>query len=226
MNSKFSEILIESLKIAGATWIVVWADPWTAKTFPTFPVSLRYLLSAVIAALVIEILMQIIFGWPHIDIRWRDEAQKSEVEIREICAHIRPSNPNSQAFELNVSSKSNGFFGRFFLKQISKNGTKIHIKIVTASVVPTRETSSKIGGNPAVEELAEHGGFSILLGDPPRRPGEWHFAKVRWRNESTQFNIGFNVDYVLENSSCKAKNFLFKLVRISSNVDQFRIVGS
>ncbi|PJJ55317.1 hypothetical protein CLV54_3207 [Compostimonas suwonensis] len=92
-------------------------------------------------------------------------------------------------------------------------------------MVPTCEASFKTAGVPTVAPDDATNGFIVDLGQVPRRPGPWHWADVRWRDESTPMDDEFNVEYVFNHVKPLSQFLLNLFIRRSTNVRKFRVIG-
>ena len=212
------------MKVAMAAWTTLSLEPWAEKTLPMAGKPLQFLVAAIISAATLEILLQVVLGWPKIKLTWSVKGE--DAPISEVVARIRPGNSESQVYSLKLSAPSAGWLGYQILKLYTLSGVRLQIRIDQASIVPTCEVSSKIGGVPAVVPDDRSNGFSIDLGKAPRRPGPWHWADVRWRDESTPAGDEFNIDYVFHHENRLIGLFLNALIWRSTNARCFRVVGS
>lgn len=225
MNKRFTWVFINTLKVGVAAWTAIWVEPWIAETLPNAGTPIHYLVAALLAALVLESAFQFFFGWPRIKIEWADKGES--VPISEVVARIRPSNSESQAFTLKVSTPPEGIIGYQVLKCCMKrSNVRLQVRIEHALIVPTCEYPSKRRSTPTVTSDDRSNGFVIDLGPVPRRPGLWHHATVRWRDESTPLGERYNIDYVFDHDSRTIKFFLNRLIWRSKNAREFRVVGS
>lgn len=226
LTNRLVGVLGDALKVAIAAMATLWIEPWTASTFSAAPTAVRYLIAAVIAAVVLEFLLQIVLGWPTIKIEWTDKL--ASAPISEVRATVRPSSSESQVFHLDISTASAGWVGNQALRLLFRTGATLNIQIERALVVPTCESSSKDGtgssGVPTVTANDPLNGFSVRLGQAPLHPGIWHYADVRWRNESTPLGTEFHINYLFDHSKPAVK-MLLNLIRRSTNANRFRVVG-
>lgn len=222
MNRVFG-VLGDAIKVAIAAWGALWIVPWVEETFPTVGRPGGFLIAAVVAAVVLEILLQLIFGWPRIRIEWSVKGEAAP--LSEVVARIRPGNSESQVFLLKVSTPSGGWLGYQLLRRCMRGGVQLRIRIERALIVPTCELSSKTEGAIAVTPDDVFNGFNVDLGPAPRRPSLWHWAEVRWRDESTSIGDEFNIDYSFHHERPVVRLILNALVWRSTNANRFRVVG-
>ncbi|WP_285241506.1 hypothetical protein [Pseudarthrobacter sp. MEB009] len=211
------------MKVAMAAWTTLSLEPWAEQTFPMFGEPVQFLFAAIISAITLELLLQIFLGWPRIKVVWSVKGE--DAPISEVVARIRPGNAESQVYSLKVSAPSAGWLGYQILRLNALCGAQLQIRIDQASVVPTCEASSKTAGVPSVVPDDRSNGFTIDLGKAPRRPGPWHWAEVRWRDESTPVGDEFNIDYVFHHKNPFMKLYLNALIWRSKNASFFRVVG-
>lgn len=227
MTNKVLGVLGDALKIAVAAWATLWIEPRTEEAFPALPEPVHYLIAAVVAAVLLELLLQILFGWPHIKVEWSDKLESAP--ISEVRAKIRRSTSESQPFHLEVSVPSRGWIGHQLLRLYSRAEVTLHIQIEQARIVPTCENSSRVGSSPnrqpAVTSDDALNGFAVRLGRTPHRPGLWHYADVRWRDESTPRGPAFRIVYLIHHESPFVKFLLNILIWRSTNAQLFRVVG-
>lgn len=222
MNSRFLGVLADAAKVAVAAWAAISGEPWVEKILPEAGEPLRYLIAAIIAAVVLELLLQLVFGWPRIVIEWADKGES--VPISEVVARVRSVNSESQPFTLKVSVPRGGLIGSLLLRWWTRRA-RLQIRIDGALVVPTCEYPSKRASVPTVAADDESNGFVVDLGPVPRRSGLWHHATVRWRDESTPEG-DFNIDYVFDHDKRFVGFLLNHLIWRTKNAKQFRVVGA
>ncbi|MFC0581129.1 hypothetical protein [Micrococcoides hystricis] len=221
MTSRFASVLFDAAKVAFAAWNVLWIEPWVDQ-FQSIGMPWSVLIAALIAAIALEIVVQLLFGWPTILIEWsvKDEG----APLNELQARVRLSNPESQVFLLKISAARRGWLGHKVLRLVVDEQTELKISIERASIVPICELSSKVNDLIAIKSNDEFNGFKVLLGKPPSRPALWHWAEVRWKDEQTPKGEEFNVEYSFYNKN-RLRNWLLKLIWRSANARHFRIVG-
>jgi hypothetical protein len=224
LTNRISGVLGSAIKVAIAAWGTIAIEPWAEQTFPTLGKPLQFLIAAIIAAVTLEILLQVFFGWPRIRVAWSIKGE--DAPISEVVARVRRSNKESQVFALKISTPLGGWIGYQLLRLYMLSGAQLQIRIERASIVPTCELSSKVGGVPTVVPDDRSNGFIVDLGKAPPRPGPWHWADVRWRDESTPVGDEFNIDYVIHHKNRLVKFFLNALIWRSKNASCFRVVGS
>lgn len=220
--NRFIGVLLEAVKVAVAAWAAIYVEPTVSAILPTIGAPLQYFIAALLAAAVLEVALQLLFGWPRIAVTWSVKGE--EGPISEVIARIRPASSESQVFTLKVSVPKGGWLGRLALRSAIRPGVLLRIRIEQASVVPTTESSYKESGVPTTIPDDETNGFIVDLGRPPR-PGPWHWAEVRWRDESTPRDDDFNVLCSFQHPK-PFKQFLLNLfIRRSMNARKFRVVG-
>lgn len=148
LKNRFIGVLLDAVKVAVAAWAAIYVEPGVSKLLPTIGEPLQYLIAAFIAAAVLEALLQIVLGWPRIEVEWTDKTE--DVPISGIVARIRPANQESQPFALTVSTPSGGWLGYQVLRLWMRLGVRLQIRVESALVVPTCEYPSKRGGVPTV----------------------------------------------------------------------------
>jgi hypothetical protein len=223
LTNRISGVLGNAIKVAIAAWGTIAIEPWAEQTFPLLDKPLQFLIAAIIAAVTLELLLQIFLGWPRISVAWSVKGE--DAPISEVVARIRRSNKESQVFALKISTPLGGWIGYQLLRFYTLSGAQLHVRIERASIVPTCELSSKVGGVPTIVPDDRSNGFIVDLGKAPRRPGPWHWADVRWRDESTPVGDEFNIDYVIYHKNRLVKFFLNALIWRSKNARCFRVVG-
>lgn len=224
LTNRIFGVVLDAAKVAVAAWGAIWIEPWTAETFPTLGEPVHFLISAVIAALVLEIVLQLIFGWPRIKIAWSEKG--SDVPMSEIQAKFRRTNATSQVFCLKLSTPPAGWLGYQVLRFYMLAGVQLQIRIDHAAIKPICETYSKRDEVPTVIADNSSHGVIVDLGRAPKRPGSWHYADVRWTDEGTPANDEFNVDYVFHHKNPIVKFLLNRLIWRSKNARHFRSVGT
>jgi hypothetical protein len=222
LTNRILDVIRDAVKVAFAAWGALSIEPWAGATFPTLGKPLQFLLAAVIAAAVLEFLLQIFLGWPRIRITWSIKGE--DAPISELVARVRSANSVTQVFKLKISTPSSGWIGYQVLRLYMRLGGVLQIRIERASIIPTRESSSKSESLPTVTSDDASNGFVVNLGQAPRRPGPWHWADVRWRDEATPIGDDFNIDYVFHHERRLVKFFLNILIWKSTNARYFRVV--
>ncbi|MFJ4268433.1 hypothetical protein ACIPY1_17895 [Paenarthrobacter nicotinovorans] len=224
MTNRISGALGSAIKVAIAAWGTIAIEPWAEQTFPLLGKPIQFLIAAIIAAVTLEFLLQIFLGWPRIRVAWSVKGE--DAPISEVIARIRRSNKESQVFSLKISTPPGGWVGYQLLRCCTLSGAELHIRIDRALVAPTCELVSKVGGVPTVVPDDTSNGFIVDLGKAPRTPGPWHWADVRWRDESTPVGEEFNIHYVMHHHNRFVKFLLNALIWRSKNASCFRVVGS
>ena len=223
LTNRLFDVLLDALKVAAAVWGAVWMEPWVEQSLPNAGKAIQYLIAALISAFLLELCLQIVFGWPRIKITWSVKGE--DAPINEIVARVRNSNPNSQAFSLKISTPPGGWLGYQALRLCMRFGVRLQIRIDRASIVPTCDDSSKVDDVPTIMADNSSHGFVVDLGKAPRRPDQWHSANVRWRNQSTPIGDTFNIDYLFHHDKPLVKFFLNLILRRKTNARFFRVVG-
>lgn len=225
MKGRFKGVLKEACKIAVAAWSVTWIEPQVGKFMTDVNPAVTFLISALLAAVILEILLQVVCGWPRLNIEWSEK--NIQVPIADIDARFNPKTSSCQPFRLDLMLPEQGWLGFQILKWLLTKGVTLEVSIQTVSVFPTCEFSSKLskGDLPAVRSIDRLRGFSITLDDFPSRPGRWHHADVRWRKEGEPGGDGFNIDYHLHHENWRIKLLSRLLVRCTSNAHSFRVIG-
>ncbi|MEW1988180.1 hypothetical protein AB0365_08080 [Brevibacterium casei] len=221
-NNRFTSVLVDAVKVAIAAWAAIYVEPTVSEILPTVGAPLQYLIAALFTAVVLEVALQLFFGWPRIAVVWGVKGE--EAPISEVLVRIRPGSSESQVFTLKISVPAGGWLGHLFLRSVIRPGARLVVGIEQASVVPTTENSFKTGGKPTVAPDDEANGFAVELGKTPR-PGPWHWADVRWRDESTPRDDEFNISYSFRHPKPFTQFLLNTTIRRSTNARKFRIVG-
>lgn len=223
LTNRIFGVLANAVKIAVAAWGAVWIEPKVQEILPNAGEPIHYLLAAVLAASTLELLLQVILGWPRIRIAWAVKGE--DAPISEVVARVRKSTANSQVFSIKVSTPPGGWLGYQLFRGYMRLGVKLQIRIERAPIIPTCEGTSKFNGLPTVAADDALNGFSLELGRAPRRPGPWHWADVRWRDEGTPTGDEFNIYYVFHHQNPFVKFLLNLLIWRSKNAHRFRVVG-
>lgn len=222
LNNRFIGVLLSAVKVGIAAWAAIFVEPTVSEILPTVGAAAQYAVSALFTAFVLEVLLQLFFGWPTIAVTWIDKSE--EVPISEVAARIRPGSSESQPFRLKVSVPPGGWLSRLVLVRAIRSGVKLGISIEQAAVVPTRENSYKLNGVLTVTPDDASKGFVVDLGRPPK-PGPWHWADVRWRDESTPRDDEFNIVCSFQHANPTTQFFLNTFIRRSTNARKFRVIG-
>lgn len=224
MTNRIFGVLASALKIAVAAWGAVWIEPKVQEILPNAGEALHYLIAALIVASTLELFLQVFLGWPRIRIAWAVKGE--DAPITEIVARVRRTNANSQVFSIKVSTPPGGWIGYQLFRGYMCLGVRLQVRIERAPIIPTCEGSSKFNGLPTVAADDVLNGFTLDLGRAPRRPGPWHWADVRWRDEGTPVGDEFNVYYVFDHKNPVIKILLNLLIWRSKNARCFRVVGT
>lgn len=221
---QFRTILYDIIKVAVGAWGVTWVEPWVGQVVPTWHIAVRYLIAATVVAIVLEFMLQVFLGRARIEVTWLNQG----ASISELHARIRKSSLESQPFSLHISTETNGWLGHQVLKWFCARGAQLHISIPEALIFPITDNSSKNSGRNEMmikpDDLTR--GFLVHLEQPPRRPGLWQYADVRWKNETTPSGKNFNIYYILHHEKPLMQFFLRRLVSCTSPVEHFQILGS
>lgn len=221
VTNRLASVLGEAAKVGVAVWVVLTADPWVAQNLPALNAGWRYALSTIITVLLVEILLQLILGWPRISILW--EAKGEAAPISSIVARATRRNPNSQVFVVKVSIPPSGWVSYQALRLLMLFDVTLQIRIDRAGVIPTVENASLNGTAATVTpDLGSHG-VTVALGRVPRRPGKWHWGDVRWEVGNASVGVDMNVDCVLHHPWLPVRIILGMLVRRTTNVRHFNV---
>lgn len=221
MNNRIASVIWEALKVALTIWGVLAVDPWVEVTLPKVEAGWRYLISAVVAATLLELILQLALGWPRIKIQWEDKGESAP--ISGIVARVSKRKKVSQVFILKVSTPPGGWLGYQIMKLWMRLDVSLQIRIERVAVTPTVERSSLTHNIPSVTPDDESNGVTIKLGSPPRRPGKWHWADVRWEIGELLNGVDVNVDCVLHHRNCIIRWLLWIFVWRSTNVRHFQV---
>lgn len=222
LKNRFIGVLLDAVKVAIAAWAALYVEPTVSEILPNAGAPLQYLLAALFTAVVLEFALQLFFGWPRISVTWGVKGE--EAPISEVLARIRPGSAESQVFTLKIAVPAGGWLGQLILRSAILPGTQLVVGIEQASIVPTTENSFKAGGIPTVVADDEAKGFAIELGKTPK-PGPWHWAEVRWRDESTPRDDEFNISCSFQHPKPSTQFLLNMFIRRSTNARKFRVVG-
>lgn len=227
LTSRIFGVVAEASKVAVAAWATLWIEPWVEETIPSLPEPLSFFLAAVTAAIVLELIFQILFGWPEIRVQWTDDSESAP--LSEVRAKIRGSTSDSQALKFEVQVASGGWLAHQLMRLYTRARLTLQIRVEHALIVPTCEHSSRTGIAPiralAVTADDTTNGFAVHLGNAPRRQGIWHFGTVRWRDESTPVGSEFRIDYIIHHRQLGVKILMNILIRRTANAHVFRVVG-
>lgn len=221
MTHRITSVLGEAAKVGVAVWIVLAVDPWVTKNLPELNAGWRYALSTIAAVVFMEILLQLILGWPRISIQW--EAKGESAPISSIVARATKRNSNSQVFVVKILIPPSGWVSYQALKLLMLFDVTLQIRIDRSGAVPTVEKSSLDGTAATVTPDTGSHGVVVQLGKLPRRPGKWHWADVRWEVSNAAVGVDMNVDYVLHHSNRAVRTILGFLVRRPTNVRYFNV---
>ncbi|VXB74286.1 hypothetical protein [Pseudoclavibacter sp. 8L] len=194
-----------------------------SETLKAIPEPWPFLVAALMAALVLEILVQVFLGWPRLKIEWVDKAD--DAVLASIVVRITKRRPDSQVFALKITSIGGGWLGYLLLRGLMTMRVQLQVRVDRVDLVPTCESTSFCADLPTIRAEDSFHGFIVDLGRAPKRPELWHYADVRWRNISTPTREEFNVDYVFHHR-CPVVKFLLNLVIWRSKaVKHLRVVG-
>lgn len=221
MTNRIASVLGEAAKVGAAVWVVLTVDPWVAENLPELNVGWRYTLSTIATVVLLEIVLQLILGWPRISIQW--EAKGESAPISSIVARATRRNTNSQVFAIKVLIPPSGWVSYQALKLLMLPDVTLQIRIDRAGAVPTVEKSSLDGTAATVTPDSESHGVAVKLGRAPRRPGKWHWADVRWEVSNATAGVDMNVDCVLHHPKPAVRIILGVLVRRTTNVRHFHV---
>lgn len=223
------------VKLAVAAWATVSLEPLLAVLFPDWWELARYLVSALVCALVIELVLVTLVGRPRIELLWNESGSTEPIDrISAVVSQRRP-NVHMHTVKLNVSPSS--LLGLAALRRWSRWGVGIDIVIERAPLRPfvddsslvdhyTRGDSSKAREDAvrAVVEIDEHHGFRITPGLAPKEAGSWRWADVTWELDGplTEDDY-FSVDYRWHHEKRVLRALSWVLVKRTSNVHSLRL---
>ena len=225
MSGRISTLLSDSSKVAIATWAVAGIEPYLEGIIPSVPEFVRVLVAAMIAGVALEFFLQIIIGYPRINIEWLEK--NDNTPLSGLIARIRPSNRESQPFTLKVYVESGGWMSEWIVRRLISPDLKVHVEIdrlMARSMVDSSSRTS-LDGNSAVLPNVAGSGFEISLGAPPNSSGIWQWAEVRWINEETPPGGEFSITCSFLHPSTSKARIANTLLPVRSSAKNFRIVG-
>ncbi|MEG8035387.1 hypothetical protein QP157_08660 [Sphingomonas sp. LR61] len=222
LKKRLGGVAYEAAKVAVVAWGVLFFDPFIQSILPGWPEGLRYLLSALVGALMLEGILQFLFGWPRLSATWsiKDDAVLPD---RELVARMSLRAKATQVMNLSISASSGGWVAHLLLRAIVGNDTTLHIRINESPLQPFVDYCSDRDGADTVQPNDSTHGFDVDLGNVPARAGQWHWAVVRWQAKVFPDDLPFNVYYVLDHEN-KVRRFLMRFLWMSTNVRTLRIV--
>lgn len=220
----WKSLAAEAAKVAVVAWAVVALDPWLSRFLSVIGDIPRYLISAVVVALILEALLFFVIGRPLIEIWWATAKDRVEVEGR-ILAKVAARSPVTEQYLVRFSLTTASMAGRAVLNWIFKQSPILVVQLARTNLVPFVENSSQNeGGFPAVRANDRVHGFHVELGRPPLRAGEWHSARVRWEVEGDIVDLDRRFDLVWDAPTRLGRLALRCLVRVNTNVDNLKLI--
>lgn len=225
MSGQIGALLRDSSKVALATWAVSGIEPHLEDCIPQTPEFMRVLIAAVIAGLILEFILQILIGYPRINIEWTERGDHNT--LSELAARIRPSNRESQLFTLKVSVATGGWMSEKMIKWLLFRDLEAHIEVHGIMAESMVESSSRtsLNGNSAVLPDSAGTGFKIALGNPPSSAGLWRWADVRWVDGGSLPGSEFGINYSFLHPNAKKALIANTLFSVRSKTKKFRISG-
>jgi hypothetical protein len=220
--TQFSTTLAEAGKAFVTAWAVVALDPWLGEQLPRVPELLRWGLSALVCAVLLEIVLVVAVGRPRLFIHW--SVYGDPADIHQIVAKVSANHPESELFNFKLALSRRTWLGGWVLRGLLKGRTQLRVLLTQAELIPTVEGSSYEGEVPAVIADRRTKGVSTRLINPPKRPGEWRWAEVRWEATSFPESSTTNIDYELFHPSRRMRLLLKLCIGVSSNVDTVRVI--
>ncbi|UYQ78075.1 hypothetical protein OF385_02580 [Glutamicibacter sp. JL.03c] len=221
MSGRVSTAFYDATKLACGIWAVTSLDPWIASTAPAIPLVAKYLFSAIILAILIEIFFQLIFGRPKIVINW--EQKGASTQIYSLVARVSQTQNECKPFSLNISTTPGGWLSNKALFLLMKNSPTLRIQIKGAAIQPIVDNSSLEGEEPTVRADFDSKGVIVSLGKPPHSPGKWHWADVRWTVDEKFEGTDLNVDCFFQHEKPMVKRVLNLVIGKSTNVNLFSV---
>lgn len=218
----FKLATIEALKVAVVAWGVVAVDPWTSKYLPGWDPVWRYFVGALVAALVLEILLQIVLGRPGVQLHWEVKGDPI-TPTSQLVVKMSRTTLATQAVELRILSRDSGWVSYVLLRMVCHADVRLEVRLDQSSLRPVVERSSEPANVPSVVAVNASHGFVVDLGRAPRRSGQWHEADMRWESPHPLDNIEYNVDYVFTHDRLIVR-LLLLFWRRDSNVQSVRVI--
>lgn len=222
VKNRWGVIASESAKVAVLVWVVSFLDPFVEQVLPKLGLGFRYLLSALVSAFVLEVVLQLVFGWPKLTIRWVEQGEPVAPR-RELIARMTLRKKVTGVVRLNVTASSDGWLGHFLLRVIVGGGSVLRVELNESSLRPFVDGSSERNDADTVVPNDGTHGFDVDLGPVPRRAGEWHWARVRWEADAIPDDVPFNIYLSLHHES-RVRRLLMMFVIKSSNVRLLRVI--
>jgi hypothetical protein len=221
VSNRVTGVVFEAAKVGAVVWGVLAVDPWVQQTFPDLPTGWRYAISAVCQVLILEVVLQLAFGWPRIDLRWM--AHGDATPLRALVLNASRRTKVAESIDLELQVPTTGWLGHQLLRASMRWGVILRIRADEAPIDPSVERSSQRDGAAAVRPSTTTHGVDIELGPAPIRPGSWHWAEIKWT--VTDFPDGeFNIEYQLYVPDKPGLTWLLHLIRVQRSAQTIRVV--
>lgn len=214
-------LLIEAGKVAVVAWAVLSLDDWLEAALPTVPDVVRYLLSALLCAVVLEFIIMIAVGPARLKIEWTEKGDPKPQG--DLLVRVSSRNPNSSVFTVKVHVMPTSLVARLQLAVMRLEPT-LRIMLADAPLRPTVESSSTDSSIPAFSANDATCGFDVRLRRPPVRGGEWRWAQIRWEATHIPEDGTFNVDYRFAHRHWYSRFAIWLLVRKASETKHVRML--
>jgi hypothetical protein len=223
VSNRIGGVVIEAAKVGVIVWAVLALDPWVAQVFPDLPAGLRYGISAIPQALVLEAILQIAFGWPRIDVHWCEHGETKPLSSLVLRANRRTK--AAQSLDVDIQAATTGWIGHQLLRWWMRSGVTLRIRADEAPISPAVERSSKRGNIAAVRPADYSRGFDVELGVVPKRPGAWHWGEVRWSViDFPNPDADFNLVYELHAPARPVLSWLLRFTWVRLDAKTIRVV--
>lgn len=223
MKDRIGGVVVEAAKVGVVVCCVLALDPWVEQAFPDLPAALRYAVTAVPEVILLEVILQIIFGWPRIDVRWTEHDDAASVSSLVLRANRRTK--VAQSVDLSVHASTSGWVGHQILRLWMRAGVMLRIMADEAPISPAVERSSKRDNVATVHPADDTHGVDVQLGPAPRRAGSWHWAEVRWNvTDFPSPDSDFNIDYRLVVPNRPTLTWVLRFIWVRPSARTTRIV--
>jgi hypothetical protein len=214
--------LLHTAQIAVAAVGIVAVDPFLEIQLPEAPDGVRYALSALGAAAVLELIRTFIAGRPILRFEWRLAANPEVVERLDLKASVLQ--PDSEQYELKLHCEARSLAASWILMAAARQDVRILVTTRQAPIIPTVERSSFEGSDEACSFDAAANGVIISMLTPPRRSGEWHTATLSWEVRDVSMKSETNVEYEIQHAKPLMRLVFRVLIRRLSQVKTVSVV--
>jgi hypothetical protein len=224
----FKPAAIDAAKVAVAALGTVGIDPLLETWFPAAPKWSTFFASAIIAAVLLQVLISIVLGRNPVRVVWCTVADKTPLGNFQLV--FQAAGESAERYVIKVERPPMGWLTRWFAGMLVDRGLVLTIQINDAPIYTQVAEGSRAQADdrrlvyeqPPTAVVCE---MTQLLDE-----GMWRFGEVVFKKRESQADLDCTVSYQWSTRKSAAKNkkswWAHRALKVTSDVKIMRIVGA